>query len=64
MQTFKQWINELADYGEPVKERPDLLATALQGIHPGGEDPPKGPLTATKPYAIKTKFMKKKCHKI
>lgn len=60
--TFRQWL-ELIDTGEPQKERPDLLATALQGLHPGGEDPPPGPPTATSPYAIKRRMMKKKCKK-
>ncbi len=62
MMTFKQWI-ELAYPGEPDQEFPDRLATALPGIHRGGEDPPKGPKTATEPYAIKTRYMKKKCRK-
>lgn len=57
MITFKQWM-EIADYGEPVPERPDLLATAMPSVNPE-EDPPKGPQTATKNYVIKTKFMKK-----
>jgi hypothetical protein len=61
--TFKQWL-ELIDIGEPEKEKPDQLATALHGIHPGGEDPPPGPPTATAPYAIKRKMMKKNCRKI
>jgi hypothetical protein len=61
MLSFKQWM-ELTDYGEPVEERPDLLATALQDIRPS-EDPPKGPPTATEPYAVKIKRMKKKCRK-
>jgi hypothetical protein len=62
--TFKEWIKlfELIDIGEPEKERPDLLAKALHGIHPGGEDPPPGPPTATSAYAIKRKLMKK-CRK-
>ena len=56
MITFKQWM-EIADYGEPVPERPDLLATAMPSVNLE-EEPPKGPPTATKNYVIKKKCKK------
>jgi hypothetical protein len=59
---FKQWLLEFVDSGEPSKERPDLLATALDGINPPNENPPKSPPTPTSPYVLK-KRMKKKCLK-
>ena len=55
--TFKNWLlAELVDTGEPQKERPDLLATALPKISPKEEPPKNRGKSPTKDYLNKKRL--------
>lgn len=58
--SFKKWLNELVNPGEPDKERPELFVKAIPGIISPRDFPPKSSKkTPTANYAVTRSKMRK-----